>query len=1165
MLAQHEHWRWNTFSVQDGLVNSEGQCIVEDSLGFIWIGTDEGLSRFDGTYFMNFKTVGGDSTALIDNRIRYLAVEPGGNVLIGTVSGFSMYNYNTGKFYSHGFDNSNKGEEWNNIIRGFHCWPDGHIWIFTRCNVYDWDRADNTFSLLDKSFRSTLNGWGPVTLPTDDPFKCWVAAPNGLAMVDYKTKSIAKIQPQGDLFEPSSTVANLENCTMDKYGKIWYNSISHGTFYCYDPKTNYQRSFVQDTLERGSRVPLSTMVIYADRNDRLWVSTWSAEAYVLDTILNQRRHFQINRHLGNGALQIVRTFYQAKNGDFWVTGNFGLAVHSEAMESVRTETLPKMQGAILPHDQLLHCLLADSTSGSFYVGSANGLFYYDDDVGQFSFYRYSNKDQHGAITEMIWFGQDILCATYEGLYLFLPKSGKFKKWKSGIELLDNSWITDVSVIGDDMFISTRKAELYRYKLSSQQSVLYKHSEFNANSPLPSYYVKILPDLHGNIWLASNKGFSCLDLEDDIFTHFKPSQNDILKFAGNFWNMVCDDDGYIWFAAFYGVYRVDPITFHVDTIRNANEEDNQVVYPFFVEGDGSIWFNSAVDFLICERGQTEMNQMRIIQPTNNLFAYSKGVVLGNKVKLFMSYYELFWYDHQKHQKGIIVNPPLVNWISCGDKTMINTSNVIHLNSGQNNFTFTYSSLSSAAHFSLEYQYMVVGVDKNWISAIKPGTASYYNLAGGEYFVKVRVRTSDGDWVMIENPLKVVIDLKYYETFLFKICIMLVSCFLLALIYLWRRRTQWRVNQDHAVSSYIEKSGELGYDEMSKLLVITATKDLRYKNAILYVSDGSDKYILKSKQIEKTIEVELPVSIDEYANSITEVIAQLLKNISSKKWEVLPIMLDDNAIAVVALEGHFGRSSSKSDFRAIEKISGIYAAVISNHHAESEVKRKEEMLAQVNTLLAESQMVSLRAQMNPHFIFNCLNSIQQCIVMANYNEASTYLNKFSRLFRMVLNNSSRSLISLEDEINVLTLYVELEHMRFQEKFDYAIEFSDDLDTEDVMIPSMLLQPFVENALWHGLMHKEGERQLNIRFYMKDEEVFVCEIDDNGIGRNKAREIKLQKTETKTNESKGIKISMDRLHLIGIQQGKHADVIFIDKQDENGQPLGTLVRFEISAFLT
>jgi len=207
--------------------------------------------------------------------------------------------------------------------------------------------------------------------------------------------------------------------------------------------------------------------------------------------------------------------------------------------------------------------------------------------------------------------------------------------------------------------------------------------------------------------------------------------------------------------------------------------------------------------------------------------------------------------------------------------------------------------------------------------------------------------------------------------------------------------------------------------------------------------------------------------------------------------------------------------------------------------------------------------LRAQMNPHFVFNCLNSIQECIVTQKYGEASKYLNKFSKLFRMVLNNSGKNLVNLNEEKEVLELYLELEQMRFEKSFSFEMKVDEELENDEVLIPSMLVQPYVENALWHGLMHKDGERNLSVTFKKVDEDVFQCVIDDNGIGRQKSFELKAQQSKAKRHESKGLKISKDRIDVLR-RQGYHADLNIIDKRDSAGNATGTKVIIELSTFL-
>lgn len=201
----------------------------------------------------------------------------------------------------------------------------------------------------------------------------------------------------------------------------------------------------------------------------------------------------------------------------------------------------------------------------------------------------------------------------------------------------------------------------------------------------------------------------------------------------------------------------------------------------------------------------------------------------------------------------------------------------------------------------------------------------------------------------------------------------------------------------------------------------------------------------------------------------------------------------------------------------------------------------------------EMQALRAQMNPHFIFNCLSSINRFILINKIDEASDYLTKFSRLIRMALHHSEKPLIPLENDLEALRLYLELERLRFKNAFNYNITFTNDIDSNAVYIPPMLIQPFVENAIWHGLMHKKGTGRLDIQLCTTGK-ILTCTITDDGIGRDMAARVKSRSAEK--NKSMGVNITAGRLALLN-KSGNEATVFETeDIVDEQGNACGTRV---------
>ncbi|HEX8575946.1 MAG TPA: histidine kinase [Flavobacterium sp.] len=195
-------------------------------------------------------------------------------------------------------------------------------------------------------------------------------------------------------------------------------------------------------------------------------------------------------------------------------------------------------------------------------------------------------------------------------------------------------------------------------------------------------------------------------------------------------------------------------------------------------------------------------------------------------------------------------------------------------------------------------------------------------------------------------------------------------------------------------------------------------------------------------------------------------------------------------------------------------------------------------------------SLRREMNPHFIFNSLNSVNQFISENNELEANKYLTSYSNLMRNMMENSNKDFITLSNEIEQLKKYLNLEHLRFSDKFDYEIKLDEALDADAVYIPNMLLQPHLENAIWHGLRYTEEKGFLKLHFKLEKTWIKVT-IEDNGIGLTKSKELKT--TNQKVHESRGLKNTLERINLLN--ELYHKNITF--KITENETPLtGTTV---------
>ena len=317
----------------------------------------------------------------------------------------------------------------------------------------------------------------------------------------------------------------------------------------------------------------------------------------------------------------------------------------------------------------------------------------------------------------------------------------------------------------------------------------------------------------------------------------------------------------------------------------------------------------------------------------------------------------------------------------------------------------------------------------------------------------------------------------------------------------------------------------------------------------------------------------ISIDFSGVDLTGYYPLFEYNINNTEW----VKLDKNSIELRLLSGTYnisirairrdGRPSShaaniiiyiatpfwkNSIFWVVIVVVLFIASILILQSRNRRLQQKAVEKVLTEKKLGELEMQALKAQINPHFVFNCLNSIKGFIYERDFKQADKYLDKFSQLLRSTLDNSSSSIISLQDEISYLDNYLQLEKLRFDDRFEYFINVDNDIDTREALVPAMLLQPYVENAIRHGIGHLENKKGIITISIRKDQKQLVCEMEDNGVGREKAFALR---NELHTEyQSRGMQISKRRAELYGIEQE------IIDKKDDRGNATGTIIILRI-----
>ncbi|WP_296317202.1 tetratricopeptide repeat-containing sensor histidine kinase [Winogradskyella sp. UBA3174] len=327
-------------------------------------------------------------------------------------------------------------------------------------------------------------------------------------------------------------------------------------------------------------------------------------------------------------------------------------------------------------------------------------------------------------------------------------------------------------------------------------------------------------------------------------------------------------------------------------------------------------------------------------------------------------------------------------------------------------------------------------------------------------------------------------------------------------------------------YLEKSRIEASEKGDLDVEIDSNRKLAEANSILGNTEKANAYNYEFRNV-----------VDElYAKRIQEIsqAARFSRNIAEQQNRITSLE-SDRALSRSKYELTQERNK-RQQLIIYSLISGLVLLLITGYLMFKYIKQQR--LA--NNLLA---LKSLRSQMNPHFIFNALNSVNSFIATNDERTANKYLSDFSRLMRSVLENSEEDFIPLKKEIELLDLYTKLEHFRFQDKFNYSIEVDETIDIEEFQIPPMLLQPYIENAVWHGLRYKTKKGHLNIAINQQSKDELTITISDDGIGRERSKALKTE--HQKKQNSKGMNNIKKRVAILNEMYKDKVDVTIADFQ--------------------
>ncbi|HTL10625.1 MAG TPA: two-component regulator propeller domain-containing protein [Chitinophagaceae bacterium] len=722
-----------------------------------------------------------------------------------------------------------------------------------------------------------------------------------------------------------------------------------------------------------------------------------------------------------------------------------------------------------------------------------------------------------------------------GMYTIDPKTLRMNAFKTHplLHALAGTRVNEFMEDSDgNLWIATHNG-LYRY--NSQAQTLQQFS--TADGLAANRCLVLYQDKQGCIYTGTGDGFSIITKQGKI-SSYNRSNGLLYDYCAGF---LQDSTGHIWIANGKCIIDFDP-------------DSGQMQY--YDENVG-----------LSKEG---------FRPSSCLMTSEGEMLWGSRSGL--NYF--FPQQLAKHTSGIKVS---IYEMDKGDSILHLAGNEhVSLSYGDNSVLFRFTAINLKGSRGIRYSYMLTGYDKQWQTGTDIREARYSSLPAGNYSFLVKASIDGINWINAGNNVSISIVSPIWQQWWF----ITAAVLLLGVAVWWFVRNRNRTIQKQREALETEQAINYFATSISEQQTVDSILwdvarncigRLQFEDCVIYLMDAERK-VLQQKAaygpksprqmvIDNPIEIPLGKGIvgSVGQSGMAELIydttldSRYIVDDEQRYSEIsVPILSGGKVLGVIDCEHSKKRFFTPRHLSILTTIASLCANKIVKATAEAEKREAEQVLMTTKQKMADVEMQALRAQMNPHFIFNCLNSINRYIVKSDQATASLYLTRFAKLIRLILDNSNSKNITLANELEALKLYIDMEALRFDKKFTYQITVDNNIHTDSVELPPLIIQPYVENAIWHGLLHKEAGGHLHIHVSLQQENMLVCEIEDNGVGRERAKDLRSKSATSR--KSLGMKLTEDRLALLNKHAALSASIGIIDLVSASGEPAGTKVILKI-----
>jgi len=1190
------------YTTSDGLSHNTVTGIVQDSVGYVWTATSSGLNRYNGSRFTQFHS-NNDSTSLMAEEL--IGMTWLDKNRLGAFSyGVHIIDTRTGKtrnvFIPYHLQQYQY--KFNNVmaIMGD---KDGSTYVLSRSGFYHFDKSYKLVSRFDyyKDEDVPLQHFffGRYLHELDEN-RLLIISIAGLFIYDKKQKAVKKMEPAD-----CPILAQYLDYPGPAYTPYHFFQVKPGVFFIMNLMTDSITYVnVPENRKTYTITPIKWLrsefhyrsKLIAD-NDTLFYLTSHASGF-----------YKISLNPQTGAIRFYPEKYlpsylcyammKDKDNNLWVATNRGLLRQDRGRTQVQLATLPETITDTLPYLRFASVFVFGN---KIYAGTKDngGLMVYDKRSLRF-LAQVHNKEFNGNLIGSIVLANPatLLLGTGQSLFLldvanlaekrFVPP-----KWQ------DYYWASDLFKDSKGrIWISTD--QIYRY------DPLVNGFEF-----IPSYDrllsqpIGIREDQDGNMWMAGhglaryNTQLNKYDLLLDSFPFIKMHDKQVNSF-------VIDKQNTIWFNSNNNgliAYCIDKKTFRHFTRSDGLPDDN--IASMILLGE-KLWI-ATFSGLACMDLQTS----EIVSFGKEDGFPAMPVVRGAQ----------FFYDSTSQQlylgfSGAIArfkpndilrrkSPPRIfieSLIINGRENSFLPPRNLTTSWNKNEVTLTIGSINFSDNYSQRFAWRIAKDDNTpWQQLGTEPTFSISNLSPGNYRIQVKSFSQNNRWPAQVKEINLVVYPPFWKEGWF---IGLVIGVVLMSLYLF---VQWRTSvarKKEMEKTHIQKLKADDYKNQFELEQISnyfssslankKTKDevlwdvagnligrMNYVDCIIYLwNEDKTKMVQKAAYGPKGKPEYITEQLFDVApgQGVVGHVVQTMQPLlvrdtrTDSRYRVddafrlseicVPIIHNNELLGIIDSEHHLPDYFTERDIKILTTIATLIGNKLKQIESERSLEVKGRELASINEQLAEARLSALQAQMNPHFVFNALNSIKRMILDSDNDRASRYLSKFALMIRMTLNHSKETFVTLHENIEYLKAYLEMEQLRFDDSFTYRISKDKNIDADETAIPSLMIQPIVENAIWHGLMQADADKKILIDFTQYHNKI-RCTVEDNGIGIRRSE--KMKEMNKPPHNSVGLENLKKRIKIINEKYETDCSLEIMDLGDENKSRRGTRVVLQFNMINT